>query len=218
MNLWGSEEIHLPSSSTLNGKNEQLTWPTSTWFHQIWFGCACVCVCYSVLLERNGVSKGVVWRSSVCFVDNWDLELKHRSGRWCVGFCFRGCVCVCVLWTGIRPSALCVLVYPYSNSVSDWSQRSLRTPPLSSFRAWADPWSAMAWPQAHLLSWSQMCQRLASDLCLRLSVLGVRNLCQTFVLFFASWICLEARWIKSVFSAFFVIWAVVGVANMFFKL
>lgn len=95
------------------------------------------------------------------------------------------CVCVCVsssMRTGIRLSALCVLVCPYSNSVSDSSQRSLKAPPLSSVRAWADPWSAMAWPQAHLLSWWQMCQRLASDLCLSPSGFGVSNLCQTFSL------------------------------------
>lgn len=58
------------------------------------FLCACVCLCNSVPLKADGVSKGVVWRSSVCSVDNWDLELKHRGGRWCVGFCFHGCLCV----------------------------------------------------------------------------------------------------------------------------
>lgn len=53
----------------------------------------CATVCES---SSSGLSKGIVWRSSVCFVDNWDLELKHRGGRWCVGFCLVVCVCVSV--------------------------------------------------------------------------------------------------------------------------
>lgn len=55
--------------------------------------CAYVTVCES---SSSGLSKGIVWRSSVCFVDNWDLELKHRGGRWCVGFCLVVYVCVSV--------------------------------------------------------------------------------------------------------------------------
>lgn len=65
-------------------KNEQLTWPPFTWLHLIlvWrcvcgvcvFVCACLyvcmCLCNRVPLKADGVSKGVVWRSSVCSVDN----------------------------------------------------------------------------------------------------------------------------------------------------
>lgn len=109
-------------------------------------------MCDTVILKANAVSKGEVWRSSVCFVDNWDLELKHRGGRWCVGFCFLGsvyvrvCVCVLTVCASIRLSALCVsvLVCPYQNSVSDMSQWSPKVPLLSVVRAWTDPRSATA--------------------------------------------------------------------------
>lgn len=139
----------------------------------IWSGCrgvyvfvlcsVWVWVCSSAILKGNGVSKGVVWRSSVCFVDNWDLELKHRRDRWCVGFCFLGCVCLSSLWT--RHTQCCVyIVCPYPNSLWDMSQWSLKVPLLSVVRAWTDPRSVEPWPQAHLLSWWQMCQRLAAYL------------------------------------------------------
>lgn len=126
--------------------------------------CMWVWVCGNILLKGNSVSMGVVWRSSVCFVDNWDLELKHRRGRWCVGFCFLGCLCLSSVWTSITLSAVCILVCPYPNSLWDMSQWSLKVPLLSVVRAWTDPRSAMAWPQAHLLSWWQMCQILAAYL------------------------------------------------------
>lgn len=51
-------------------------------------------MCAACFSKGIGVSGGVVWRSSVWFVDNWDLELKHRESRWCVGCCCLHCVFV----------------------------------------------------------------------------------------------------------------------------
>lgn len=53
----------------------------------------------------------------MCFANNWDLELKHRGGRWCVGFSFCGCVCIKCM-NRKSECCVCVLECPYSNSVS----------------------------------------------------------------------------------------------------
>lgn len=85
----------------------------------------------------------------------------------------------CCVW-------ICLFVCPYWNSLSHWSQQSLKVPLLSLVGVRADPWSAGDWPQAHLLSRWQMWQRLALDLCLSpqlpRSLSDRMNLCQTFSL------------------------------------
>lgn len=77
-------------------RNEQRMRLPSSWLHLIWkqecvWGGGGV---FCVPLKGSGVSGGVVWRSSVWFVDNWDLEVKHRESRWCVGCRCLRCVFV----------------------------------------------------------------------------------------------------------------------------
>lgn len=55
-------------------KSEQRTWPPHP--GPIRSDCRGLCACHSKGVLHPG---GVVGRSSVCFVDNWDLELKHRA-------------------------------------------------------------------------------------------------------------------------------------------
>lgn len=98
--------ILLPTHLMKNKQATYLAWPP------------CVCVLGGAGYQRNGVSKSAVWRSSVCFVDNWDLELENMGSRWCVGFSIFVCdsvfVCVSVwvlsMWTGMGLRALYVCV------------------------------------------------------------------------------------------------------------